>query len=162
MMIDTILHAARETELPLTEASANLRQVLEIWRRETERRGAPPSGLDVTEVPRPLLPYLMLLNLDRDRERLVVRLAGTEVCAKYGGELKGKTTHDFFHPEDARIVYESALRVAESGEPSLARREYVNIDDRLWRYTRLILPLSRDGRQADSFFKTLDPATLNW
>lgn len=162
MMADTTLHTARETELPLAEASANLRQVLEIWHRETERRGAPPSGLDVTELPRPLLPYLMLLDLDRARGRLVVRLAGTEVCAKYGGELKGKTTHDFFRPADARIVYESALRVAESGEPSLARREYVNIDDRLWRYTRLILPLSRDGRRVDSFFKTLDPATLNW
>lgn len=156
------LHSARETELPLDQAAPKLRRVLDTWEAKKATHGGLPCQIDITEIPPAVLPYVMLVDLERDTERLVVRLAGTEVCAKHGGELKGKSTHDFFVAEDAKIVFASALRVADSRQPSLAQRNYVNIEGKPWRYTRLILPLSRNGVEVDSFFKTLDPDTLNW
>jgi len=120
-----------------------------------------PARLDMLDIPTRLLPYVMILDLERDpRPLLRVRLAGTYVCDKYGRELKGHTTDDFFAPDDARHVVESALRSAETSEPDLARREYITLNGGLWRYVRLILPLSRNGECVDSFFKVLDPASL--
>jgi hypothetical protein len=151
----------RHTELPLDGIGQypGLAAALEVWRAAP---GHPlPQRIDPTAVPRNLLPYVMLLGLEREPDVLRVRLAGTFVCRKYGGELKGRTTDDFFDPEDARIVLESSLAVAASGRPSLARREYVSLEKRIWRYVRLIAPMSFAGDgTVDGFFKLLDPDTL--
>ena len=74
--------------------------------------------------------------------------------------MKGLTTDDFFSTHDAKCVVDAALKVAHFGIPSLAERQYVNLDGGLWSYVRLIAPLSRDGKKIDGFFKVLDPITL--
>lgn len=134
-----------------------------VWLKARDAAGAPwPPRLDMLDIPTHLLPYVMILDLERaPRPLLRVRLAGTYVCDKYGRELKGHTTDDFFAPQDARHVVESALRTAKTSEPDLAQREYITLNGGLWRYVRLILPLSRDGAEVDSFFKVLDPASLS-
>lgn len=151
--------------LPLTALAEypDLAELHRIWLTARDAAAAPwPARLDMLDLPPRLLPYVMLLDLERaPRPMLRVRLAGTYVCEKYGRELKGHTTDDFFAPEDAGNVVESALRAADSSEPDLARREYVTLNGGLWRYVRLILPLSRDGKSVDSFFKVLDPASLS-
>lgn len=152
--------ASGHVELPLDDLvqSPDLAAVHALW--VEAGCGSLPGHLDPLSLPRPLLPYVMLLDLETDPTRLRVRLAGTFVCEKHGTELKGKTTNDFFHPDDAQTVVNAAVRVAENGQPSLATRSYVALNGELWRYTRLILPLSRDGQTVDSFFKVLDPTTL--
>lgn len=125
-----------------------------------------PASVDPLALPRQLLPFVMLLDLQENPAAsdppycLRVRLAGTYICDKYGSEMRGRTTDDFFAPTDARHVVEAALQVAQFGLPSLAERQYVNLDGGIWSYVRLIAPLSRDGKRVDSFFKVLDPATL--
>ncbi len=140
----------------------DLAELYDIWLRARDAgNGKWPARLDMLEIPTRLLPYVMLLDLERQpRPLLRVRLAGTYVCDKYGRELKGHTTDDFFAPQDARNVVESALRSAETSAPDLARREYITLNDGFWRYVRLILPLSRNGETVDSFFKVLDPTSL--
>ncbi|MGP1394521.1 MAG: PAS domain-containing protein [Inquilinaceae bacterium] len=153
--------ASGHVEIPLDDLVLfpNLATVHALW--VDAGNGALPRHLDPLSLPRALLPYVMLLDLEADPSRLRVRLAGTFVCEKHGTELKGKTTDDFFHPDDAQAVVDSAARVAKDAHPSLATRRYVALDGELWRYTRLILPLSRDGQTVDSFFKVLDPTTLS-
>lgn len=150
-------------ELPLDTlgdypALANLHA---LWQRLSD---AAPGGvaqrIDPLDIPKMLLPYMMLLDLEG--ERLRVRLAGTMVCEKHGGEMRGKTTDDFFQPADAAAVLQAARVVASTRRPSLARRSYVSIDGRPWSYVRLMLPLSRGGQDVDSMIKTLDPDTLNY
>lgn len=153
----------RHQEMPLSELVRFplLAEVYGLWRRSAEK-GRPPPGLDPLEVPTRLLPYVMLLDLERlPRPRLRVRLAGTEVCTYYGGELRGSTTDDFFKAGDRAAVVEAALTVARSGVPSLACRRYVTLQRRRWTYTRLILPLCRgEGSEPDAFYKVLDPGSL--
>ncbi len=150
--------------LPLDalEDYPDLAELHRIWLSARDAAGAPwPARLDMLDLPTRLLPYVMLLDLEREpRPLLRVRLAGTYVCEKYGRELKGHTTDDFFAAQDARNVVDSALRTAETSQPDLARREYVTLNGGFWRYVRLILPLSRNGKTVDSFFKVLDPASL--
>lgn len=150
--------------LPLEELKSypDLAELHRIWLLARDAAHAKwPARLDMLDLPTRLLPYVMLLDLERKpRPMLRVRLAGTYVCEKYGRELKGHTTDDFFAPQDARNVVESALRTAETSLPDLARREYITLNGGFWRYVRLILPLSRNGETVDSFFKVLDPASL--
>lgn len=147
-------------DIPLTEIGRfpDLADALQSWQQAGGRRA--PRAVDPFALPKSLLPYVMLLDLEENPDRLRVRLAGTYVCEKYGAELKGRTTDDFFSATDARYVVDAALNVARLGIPSLAERTYVNLDDGLWSYVRLIAPLSRDGQKIDGFFKVLDPTTL--
>lgn len=147
-------------DIPLTEIARypDLADALQSWQQSDGTRA--PRGVDPMALPKSLLPYVMLLDLEENPSRLRVRLAGTHVCEKYGGELKGLTTDDFFAPADARHVVDAALAVAKFGIPNLAERHYVNLDGGLWSYVRLIAPLSRGGDRIDSFFKVLDPSTL--
>lgn len=143
-------------DYPLLDAAVRL------WRDESAAQGRLPARLDPLLLPRALLPYVMLLDLEQDGARplLRIRLAGTEVCAKHGREMRGLTTDDFFHADDADAVVGAALAVAAGGEPSLARRSYITLRDSAWSYVRLILPLSRAGGTVDSFFKVADPASM--
>ena len=147
-------------ELPLGDLPnyADLQRVYEVWKALTEKDGRFPAQLDPTRVPVALLPYMMVLEVENGRLR--VRLAGTRVCEEHGGEMRGRTTDDFFKPEDGKKVLEAGLRVAETGKPSLARKSYIAINGRRWSYVRMILPLSSDGVKRDRLFKLLDPATL--
>ncbi len=147
-------------DLPLTEIGLypNLADALQAWQQSYGLRA--PRGVDPLSMPKILLPYVMLLDLEESPDRLRVRLAGTYVCQKYGGELRGRTTDDFFSAADAKHVVKSALTVARLGIPSLAERTYVNLEGGLWSYVRLIVPLSRSGTKIDSFFKVLDPSSL--
>jgi hypothetical protein len=156
-----LLRLSQHEELPLEQLAEypNLSRLHDAWRAKFTGE-VPPPPLEIYEIPRPLLPYLMLLELERETALLRIRLAGTEVCARHGGEMKGLTHADFFGPEDARTVYGDALRIAESRTPSLTRRAYVAINDRYWSYVRLMLPLSRGGQTADAFMKVVEPISM--
>lgn len=151
---------SRHTDIDISESPNYplLNEMIEHW-KERSRAGL-PSRIEPFDIPRALMPYVMLLDLEDEPLRLRVRLAGTEVCAKHGGELKNKTTDDFFLPDDADTVIRAALQAAETRQPSLARRDYIGLDDRMWGYVRVILPLSSDGTRVDRFFKAVEPATL--
>lgn len=151
---------SRHTEMALSAVDEFplLSQMHTHWQGASE--SALPNKIEPFDIPPRLMPYIMLLELEDSGPRLRVRLAGTEVCAKHGGELKGKTTDDFFLPDDASTVVEAALQSAKTRQPTLARREYIGLDDRIWGYVRLILPLSSDGVRVDRFFKAVEPSTL--
>ncbi len=156
-----LLETAYHEELPLSDLASYplLQAVVTAWQQGCEGDRL-PARLDPIKLPRTILPFVMLLDLEQPAERwplLRIRLAGTEVCAKHGREMRGLTTDDFFRPQDAEAVVAAALDVAQKRQPSLARRHYITINDRVWTYVRLILPLSQDGTRVDSFFKVAEP-----
>lgn len=148
----------RQAELPLADIDGfpNLAAAQAVWERAAADRL--PQRLDVVDLPRSLLPYVMLLDVEDGALR--IRLAGTQVCALHGGELAGKTTDSFFTPDQAASVVDSARAVVTSGRPSLARRAYVSLDGRYWSYVRLLLPLAPRSSGVPSVFKAAEPNSL--
>jgi hypothetical protein len=118
------------------------------------------ASVDMTLIPDEALPYTMLLDYLPAEKDVRVRIAGNYVGERssFGDARRG--LRGFFNETDAEIVFESLARIASSGTPSLARRDYVSIEGRRYGYTRLILPLAADGRAVTGFFKTIEPATL--
>lgn len=148
-------------ELPLNQISDY--PLLETCYRQWLETASPdrlPARLDPVELPRQVLPLVLLLDLERAPLALRIRLAGTAICERHGRELRGRTPADIFEAGDARLLTDVALSAAATRRPSLARRSYVMLDERQWNYTRLLLPLSRGGGAADSFFKVADPASM--
>lgn len=148
-----------ELRLDRIEDFPPLAACLRLW-QETAPEDRVPARLDPLDLPRQVLPHVMLLDLERSPPCLRIRLAGTAICQRYGCELRGMTPDDVLDSETARLANEIVLDVAATGRPNLARRFYFSADDRLWSYTRLILPLSRFGRSVDSFFSASDPASF--
>jgi hypothetical protein len=151
-------HSSSHEELPLAQLFAfpNLWEAHSLW--DETSRGQLPETLDPVKLPRAVLPYLMVMDIDA--ELLRVRLAGTRLCDEYRAELRGLTAEEIFEPQDAMALTANALQVARSGEPSLVRQSCITISERRWSYAQLLLPLSSDGMKVDRLMKLIDPSTL--
>lgn len=166
----SMLLSARHQPMPLLKANHTpldladidlfpaLAGVYEAWRgaslEELARR------LDPLELPPRVFPYVMLLDLSVDPIGLRIRLAGDFVRERYGRKIVGLTPHDFFTPDQADHVIETALEVADRREADLAHRSYVGIQEDLWSYTRLMLPLAGPDGTVDRIFKVIEPKSL--
>lgn len=148
--------------LPLEEIDRMpiLSGVLKVWRTAAGTDG-PPVDLDPLDLPRAALRHVMLVDLVEQPRDAVIRLAGTLPCELYGGELRGTSVKQFFDPEDAEKVLDDLFGVARSGTPTLTQRSYVSIRDRLWAYTRLLLPLRPDGRTCTRIMKLIEPGSFH-
>lgn len=119
-----------------------------------------PAAIEVEAVPREVIPYTMLLDYLPDQRDVRVRIAGNYVGERTSDDMGGKRLHNFFNARDAAIVYASMEQVANTRQPSLARRSYVSLEGKYFSYVRLIMPLSLDGVAVTGFFKTIEPDTL--
>jgi len=102
----------------------------------------------------------MLLDYLPEQRDVRVRLCGNYVGERSTFADSGKGLRGFFNEVDAGLVFDSLVGIARAAAPSLARRDYVSIEGKAYRYVRLIMPLSLDGRQVTGFFKTIEPSSL--
>ncbi|MBN9498592.1 MAG: hypothetical protein J0H39_17710 [Alphaproteobacteria bacterium] len=164
-MTDTISMAPipedRHRDLDLAELGSYpaLAECVRLWRQAC-RDGELPAALPAEDVPAAVKPYTMLLDYLPERRDARVRMVGNYVGERADFETVGRNLRGYFNDEDAQIVYAGLERAATTREPSLARRDYVTIEGKRFRYVRLILPLASDGRNVDGFFKTIEPSTL--
>ncbi len=134
-----------------------LHAVTQVWRRLALDHL--PARIDPLDIPKPLLPYILILDYSVEPEDILARLAGTAVCENHGGELRGRSIFDVFEPKDAQLVLDSLKGVLARRGPTLARREFVSLDNTTLSYVRLILPLSSDGVTIDRFFNAVEPSS---
>lgn len=149
-------------ELPFSSIGAypDLERCYRAWLAAKGDRLA-PSAVDVDDVPKSVLPYVMLLDYLPEENDVEVRIAGNYVGERTTDEHGGRRLRDYFCDADAETVFASMQRVATTGLPSLAARAYVTIEGREYSYVRIILPLSANGRTVTGFFKTIEPSSLD-
>jgi hypothetical protein len=147
------LDLARLAEYPALAAC------VAVW-RAAHRDGLLPAALPSTEIPEIVKPYTMLLDFLPEHRDARVRMAGHYVGERASFDSVGRTLRGYFVEADARIVYDGLSRAATTRDASLARRDYVSIEGKRFRYVRLILPLAADGVNVDGFFKTIEPSSL--
>lgn len=90
------------------------RELYEYWNRLRGSDPAPQrSAIEPSDLRR-ILPDTFILEV-ADRERFVVRLAGTRVCAIFCRELKGTNLLDLWQAEDRSAMATLAAAVTEDG-----------------------------------------------
>jgi hypothetical protein len=139
-----------------------LRSIYRYW--DGKRAGrAMPSRADIDPADlKPHLPQIVLLDVEPDPLRFRYRLVGTEVTRVRRGTSKSDPTGTYVdevtHHQGTLAVLAHYRRVVTERKPSLDHGDYAPDPDRPWaRFTRLVMPLSRDGKTVDMLLVALAP-----
>jgi hypothetical protein len=118
------------------------------WDAKREGRTMPRrSDIDPSEIPK-LLPRILIVQALGDG-RFRYRLAGTGIVEAFGVEMTGALVGDIARGEYRKqllTIYETAFAARR---PLLAYSRYYGIQQTPRNATRLLLPLSPDGRVMD-------------
>jgi hypothetical protein len=138
-----------ETEARIAASHADIRAMVEYWRRKAGGRRM-PRRIDIDPVElKPFLPRITLVDVVPDARRFVYRLVGTEEVASRGSDPTGRSVAEAFFaaaPEDSLMYYEY---VALHGEPCCFRGDYRAPDGALEKQDVIFLPLSEDGESVN-------------
>ncbi len=144
-------HAAEVLDI----RNQQLRDLYTYWQTmRGDSRIPPRSAFDPIRVPR-LLPSLILLDVEPDTRRLIVRLLGTRVATVYGRDYTGQYLDEVYFGSNARSVLDDYGTCAREGIPVLGERNFRNVRDVVYRMERLILPLSDDGKEVNKLISGL-------
>lgn len=144
-------HAAEVLDI----RNQQLRDLYTYWQTmRGDSRIPPRSAFDPIRVPR-LLPSLILLDVEPDTGRLIVRLLGTRVATVYGRDYTGQYLDEVYFGSNARSVLDDYGTCAREGIPVLGERNFRNVRDVVYRMERLILPLSDDGKEVNKLISGL-------
>jgi len=130
-----------------------IKQVGLYWRGKI-KAGLLPKRADIDPLEiRPLLPHVILWDVERDPLRFRGRLVGSHII-----EMSGRdATNHYIDFIDDRGAIEAEYRAAvESGLPRYKERRahWPNHDYKY--YARLLLPLAQDGRKVDMLFGAIN------
>ena len=133
----------------LRPRTPQLRALLDYW---NGRRGELPFMLCRDLHPREiveLLPLVFVLDVEDRPRRYRIRLMGTGIVKRFGGEFTGRYMDELdFGAARARVLAEYD-RVADRVAPHLAFSDYDQAGGRHFQAERLALPMSSDGARAD-------------
>ena len=113
------------------------------------------ASIDPIEIPH-LLPYVFLVDVEREPQRFRFRLVGTQICTWAGRDATGLYTDEpAFGPKGAALTRQyaevAARRRARYTEQPAAQPERDFIF-----YHKLVLPLSADGVHVNMLFCATD------
>jgi hypothetical protein len=130
---------------------ATSRELFEYWDRVRHGEKAPRrSAIEPSDLRR-ILADTFILEV-ADREKYVVRLAGTRICGAYCRELKGTNFLDLFEKDDRSAVATLGTAVAEDGAGAVLTISAATARQKNLSFEMLMLPL-RHG--TDSFDRLL-------
>jgi hypothetical protein len=122
------------------------------------RTGRPmPSRADIDPAAiKPLLPYLLLIDVLRDPPDFRFRLIGTEIDRIVAGNYTGVCFSDLSHMRRGNKVWAEYERVVASGAPLCAGIDYVGAADYVRRLAHALFPLADDGRTVNVICTVVD------
>ncbi len=137
-------------------ASHRLREVYAYWRSKIADGRLPArAAIDPLDIPR-LLPFLFLVDVERDPQRFRFRLIGTQICTWAGRDLTGIYTDEERYgargPEISR-EYGAIVRRRQA----MYREQKAKRPERDFMfYQKIILPMSSGGRHVDMLLCATD------
>jgi hypothetical protein len=123
-----------------------LEALLDYWRQQ--RRGhAMPRRRDIDPVDIPkLLANLQLIDVVDDGARFRYRLIGTAIVAAFGSDATGKYIDEILAGNRLAAAEQHYRRTCETRHPYFVRNKYTTTKDLDITASRVIAPLSEDGR----------------
>jgi hypothetical protein len=107
------------------------------------------------EIPR-LLPYVFLVDVERDPLRFRFRLIGTQICAWAGRDMTGRYTDEPEYGPRGPVVTGQYAEVVARRRPLYNEQPASKPDRDYLFYDRLVLPLASDGHNVDLILGAAD------
>jgi len=123
-----------------------LREFYEYWSSKCRQNRLPArADMSPADIPR-LLPYLYLVDVERDPLRFRFRLVGTRVCEWFGHDATGSYVDDPLDGDLDLGMAEVYRQVVESRVPRYVHRDIAELGTLVHCFDRLVLPLvGEDG-----------------
>ena len=136
-------------------ASNLIEQGLDYWdskrrgRRMPARRDIEPAEILV------LLPYVVLVDVERDPVDFRYRLVGTGVAARIGRDRTGERFSALLQQSEGSEAWKTALRIPEEKRPIVSNIPYVDFNRWASSYREISMPLSEDNDVVNMIFGVL-------
>ncbi|MEK9970708.1 MAG: PAS domain-containing protein [Ferrovibrio sp.] len=149
------------TALDMDSATPRLRQAFDYWDGKRAGRPMPArADLDPAEI-KPLLPYVVLLDVLRDAEPgwpldFRYRLLGTVTDGMMNARYTGLCMSELAHQQPGSRIWQSLDRVTTTRAPHMNRVPYVGPHKDFMSVVDLVMPLSNDGAQVTMLFCIVD------
>ena len=137
--------------LPADAIEPEFAELLRYWESRRQGDRLPARGdidpLDLT----PLLPHLLLLDVERtdDSLRFRFRVAGTAFTTLMGRDVTGLRVDELGPPDRVMPVHDALADIVRTGRPCFLAGRPTPHSDRFARVKRLGVPLATDGRAID-------------
>jgi len=107
----------------------------------------PPSreSIDPLEMPRHVLPHLLLVELDGPLPRVRYRLVGTAITARYGEDFTGRWLDELTGPDYRELLERLYRQMRERARPVYVESRFRLGPDQVAETRRLYLPLTVNG-----------------
>ena len=137
-------------------SSERLREIYGYWRSKIADGRLPArAAINPLDIPK-LLPFVFLVDVERDPQRFRFRLIGTQICAWAGRDTTGMYTDEERYGERGPSITREYGEVVARRQP-IYREQKARIPERDFMfYQKLILPLSCDGEHVDMLFCATD------
>lgn len=100
----------------------------------------------------PLLPYVHMSEWHRDPDRVLFRIAGTEIVATAGHEYRGRRLSDILpDPNDLEQIMSLYYRVIATRVPIFGRTDSTTVRLGVEFFEWVLCPLSDDGKTVTHF-----------
>jgi hypothetical protein len=106
------------------------------------------AAISPAEIPQ-LLPYIFMVDVERNPLRFRFRLIGTQICQWAGRDVTGMYTDDPIYGTRGSQVTHQYAEVAATGRPLYSEQPAARPERDYVFYDRLVLPLAQDGRTID-------------
>ncbi len=132
-----------------------IEQGLDYW--DGKRRGRRmPARRDIepTEI-LDLLPYVVLIDVEREPLDFRYRLVGTAVAARFGHDRTGERFSALPQQSRGSDVWNTAVRILEERRPIVSHVPYVGFNRWVHNYRDISMPLSEDNEVVNMIFGVL-------
>ena len=132
-----------------------IEQGLDYW--DGKRRGRRmPARRDIepTEI-LDLLPFVVLIDVERDPLDFRYRLVGTAVAARFGHDRTGERFSTLLPQTEGNEVWKTATRIVEEKRPIVSHIPYVGFNRWVQNYRDISMPLSEDNDVVNMIFGVL-------
>jgi hypothetical protein len=128
----------------LSPAVANL---CKFWTERSAGRFVIPRGeIDVVELPRTVLPHLLLIDLSRDSRDIRYRLVGSRLANDYGLDFTGLRLSEFSPPNGLEEAISDTYRaIKDFAMPVVGHYGYPTRNGKLAVSEFAVFPLSNGG-----------------
>jgi hypothetical protein len=132
-----------------------IEQGLDYWDSKRAGRRMPARrDIEPTEI-LDLLPYVVLVDVERAPLDFRYRLVGTAVAARFGHDRTGERFSALPQQSEGSEVWKTAVRILEEKRPIVSHIPYVGFNRWIQNYRDISMPLSENNDEVNMIFGVL-------